>query len=208
MPSPRDRKTRPNPLPSISAEAALSFLKDTKGTLAWTTRDLTDTLKINRSEAEQALAFLQAQGYVQPAGHGRPASDAREWMTTPAGETVSGAKAPRFTRESVEQALTALQNRIKANNKNRQAPFRITNAVAFGDFLLPDGARVQSADVGIRLARQEEAKQKDAPVVEARSASEAKAERSFLRDLRARSTHLNLRPYADWMRQRNHRDLL
>ena len=209
MPSPRDRKTPPNhPLPSISAEAALSFLKDTKGTLAWTTGDLADTLKINRSEAEQALAFLQAQGYVQPAGHGRPASGAREWMTTPAGETVSGAKAPRFTRESVEQALTALKNRIETNNKNRQAPLRITNAVAFGDFLLPDRARVQSAEVGIGLAHRENGKQRNPPVTAPRSASEAKAERSFLRELRAKSTHLTLRPYAGWMRRRTHRDLL
>src|SRR5258707_5011011 len=30
-------------------------------------RDLADALRINRREAEQALAFLQAQGYVQPA---------------------------------------------------------------------------------------------------------------------------------------------
>ena len=206
MPSHRDRKTRPNALPSLSAEAALSFLKDTKGTLAWTTRDLADTLKTNRREAEQALAFLQAQGYVQPAPKG-PASGG-EWMTTPAGETVAAAKAPRFTRESVEQALIALKDRIQASNKNRQAPFRITDAVAFGDFLLSDRARVQSADVGVRLARREDAKQKNAAVTEPRSASEAKAERSFLRELRAKSTHLALRPYANWMRQRTHRDLL
>ena len=202
MRSRRDRKTRPNPMPSISAEAALSFLKDTKGTLAWTPRDLADTLKINRSEAEQALAFLQAQGYVQPA------RSAREWMTTPAGETVSGAKPPRFTRDSVEQALTALRDRIQTNNKSRQAPFRVTDAVAFGDFLLSDRARVQSADVGIRLARREDSRQKNAPAADSRSASEAKAERGFLRDLRAKSTHLTLRPYADWMRRRTHRDLL
>jgi len=207
MSSPRNSK-RPNPLPSISAEVALSFLKDTKGTLAWTPRDLAGTLKIDRSEAEQALAFLQAQGYVQPAGPAGQARAAREWITTPAGETVSGAKAPRFTRESVEQALTALQQRIETNNKNRQAPFRVTDAVAFGDFLLADRARVQSADVGIRLARRQDARQKNAPVVESRSASEAKAERGFLRDLRAKSTHLTVRPYADWMRRRTHRDLL
>jgi hypothetical protein len=208
MPPPGDRKTRPNALPPISAEAALSFLKDTKGTLAWTPRDLADTLKTNRREAEQALAFLQSQGYVQPARQGGPSHSAPEWMTTPAGETVSAAKAPRFTRDSVEQALTALKDRIQANNKNRQAPFRITDALAFGDFLLPDRARVQSADVGIRLARRENMKQKNPPVAEPRSASEAKAERSFLRDLRARSTHLTLRLYADWMRRRTHRDLL
>src|SRR6266478_3256508 len=195
MPAPREHKKGPNAFPSIPADAALSFLKDTKGALTWTVRDLADTLKIDRREAEQALAFLQAQGYVQPRG------TKGQWITTPAGEAVSGAKAPRFTPESVQQALAALKDRIRDNNKNRQAPFRITDAVAFGDFLLPDRARVQSADVGIRLVR------RGASPSELRSASDAQAERKFLRDLRAKSALLTLRPYTDWMRHRSHRDL-
>jgi hypothetical protein len=202
MPAPREHKKGPNAFPSIPAEAALSFLKDTKGALTWTVRDLADTLKIDRREAEQALAFLQAQGYVQPQG------TKGQWITTPAGETVSGANPPRFTPESVQQALTALKDRIRDNNKNRQAPFRITAAVAFGDLLLSDRARVQSADVGIRLARREDSQRKNLSTVEPRSASDAKAERNFLRELRAKSTHVTLRPYAGWMRQRTHHDLL
>ena len=213
------------PIPSLPAEAALSFLKDTKGALAWTTRDLADTLKINRAEAQQALNFLMAQGYVQPA------RAKGEFLTTPAGETVSGAKAPRFTRESVQQALQALADRIQQNIKNPEAPFRVTDAVAFGDFLIPDRARVQSADVGINLIRRASSSQSPAQspsksrsgrhkvdnstssppssfVANVHSASEAKAERNFLRELRARSAHLNLRPYADWMRQRSHRELV
>ena len=203
MPSPRERGTRPGPFPAIPAEAALSFLKDTKGALNWTARDLADALKINRSQSEQALALLQAQGYVQPARGGKG-----QWITTPAGETVSGAKPPRFTRESVEQSLGALKNRIQQNNKNRQAPFRIIDAVAFGDFLLPDRARVQSADVGIRLAPRGESARRNDSATEPHSATEAQAERKFLRELRARSAHLNLRPYAEWMRTRTHRNLL
>jgi hypothetical protein len=173
MPPHRERST----LPSLSAKAALSFLKDTKGTLTWSARDLADTLKINRREAEQVLAFLQAQGYVQPA-HQKGSRGADQWITSPAGETVSGAKPPRFTREGVEEALSALKGRIKQNNKDPQGPFRVTEAVAFGDFLLPKRARIQSADVGIRLAR------RGASSSEPRSASDAQAERKFLRDLR------------------------
>jgi DNA-binding transcriptional MocR family regulator len=203
MPSHREPKKRSATLPTIPAEAALSFLKDTKGALTWTTRDLADTLKIDRREAEQALALLEAQGYVQPARGGRG-----EWMTTPAGETVSGAKTPRFTRASVEQSLDALKNRIQKNNKNRQAPFRVTNAIVFGDFLLSDRARVQSADVGIGLARRGESLPRNNSASAPHSASEAAAERKFLRDLREKSAHLTLRPYAGWMRSRTHRDLL
>jgi len=198
MPSQRQRPT----LPFLSAEAALSFLKDTKGTLTWSTRDLVEGLKINRREADQVLALLQAQGYVQPAHQKGSARSADQWITTPAGESVSGAKPPRFTRESVEQALAALKDRIKQSNKNPQALFRITDAVAFGNFLFPDRARVQSADVGIRLDR------RGASSSEPRSASDAQVERKFLRDLRAKSALLTLHPYADWMRHRSHRDLL
>ena len=207
MPSPREHthglKKGPNTFPNIAAEAALSFLKDTKGALTWSTRDLADALKISRGEAEQALALLQAQGYVQPARGGKG-----QWLTTPAGETVSGAKTPRFARETVEQSLSELKGRIQQNNKNRQAPFRVSDAVAFGDFLLPDRARVQSADVGVKLVRRQDSPRRDNSADATHSATEAQAERKFLRELRARSAHLNPRPYAGWMRSRTHRDLL
>jgi hypothetical protein len=182
--------------PSIPAEAALSFLKDTKGMLTWSVRDLADSLKISSRGAQQVIPFLEAQGYVQRA------KAKEEWMTTPAGESVSGAKPPRFTRESVEQAVAALKERIKNSNQDRKSPFRITDAVAFGDFLLKDRPRVQAADVGVGLAR------KDNTAGDLRSASDAKAERAFLRPLRGRTALLNLRPYADWMRKRSHLDLL
>jgi hypothetical protein len=181
--------------PSIPAEAALSFLKDTKGAVTWSLRDLTDTLKISRRDAEQVIALLAAQGYVKRAS-------GEEWMTTPAGESVSGAKPPRFTRESVEQAVESLRERIKQVNKDSKAAFRITDAVAFGDFLLSDRPRVQAADVGIRLLSRGEA------ASEPRSAPAAKAERQFLRQLRGRTALLHVRPYAEWMRKRSYSDLL
>ncbi len=213
-------------LPALPAVAALSFLKDTKGTLTWSAGDLAESLKINRREAEQVLIVLQAQGYAQPAS----AKD--RWLTTSAGEAFSGAKPPRFTRERVEQALADLQVRIRQNNKDPNSPFRIIAAVAFGDFLLPDRARVQAADVGISLARRESPEPSGrgrrstatssvrpetdksgelpstTPPTEHRSFSEAQAERNFLRQLRAKSTLLTLRPYANWMRLRSHRSVL
>ncbi len=179
--------------PSIPAEAALSFLKDTKGTVTWSVRDLADTLKISLREAEQAVALLAAQGYVQP--------EQKEWMTTPAGESVSDAKTPRFSRESVEQAVESLRERIKEVNKDSKAAFKITEAVAFGDFLLKDHPRVQAADVGIGLVRRDKASD------ELRSASAAKAGGQFLRQLRGRTALLHIKPYADWMSKRSHLNL-
>jgi DNA-binding transcriptional MocR family regulator len=203
MPKKRPHTERPAtqlgtaaPKSTLPAEAALSFLKDTKGALTWSVRDLADTLKISRRDAEQVIALLAAQGYVQHA------SGTDQWMTTPAGESVSGAKPPRFTRESVEQAVVSLKERIKQVNKDSKAAFRITDAVAFGDFLLKDRSRVQAAEVGIALAPRGQA------ASEGRSASEARLERQFLRQLRGKTALLHIRPYADWMNKRANLNLI
>src|ERR1700726_3206314 len=118
MPGKRSKselREKPNPTrPSIPAEAALSFLKDTKGAVTWSLRELADALKICLRDAEQVTALLAAQGYVQ-------LDRGNEWMTTPAGESISEAKAPRFTRESVERAVESLRERIKQINKDSKA---------------------------------------------------------------------------------------
>ena len=186
---------RPAPL-AISAEAALSFLKDTKGAVTWTVLELADTLKITRADADRVVALLQAQGYVQPA-HANG-----EWMTTPSGETVSRAKLPRFDRDSVESALAALRERIKQVNKDAKAAFKITAAVAFGDFLVKDRARVQAADVGVRLSRRGES------ASDLQSATGARQERALLHQLRGRTALLIVRSYADWMKNRSNLNLL
>ena len=181
---------------AIPAEAALSFLKDTKGALTWTIRDLAATLNINRTDVDRVIALLQAQGYVQ-AAHANG-----EWMTTPSGETVSGAKLPRFDRTSVEGALASLQERIQQMNKDAKSPFKVTTAVAFGDFLVKDRVRVQPAEVGIELSRRGDR------LGDFQSASDAREERAVLRELRTRTALLLLKPYADWMKSRSHRNLL
>jgi DNA-binding transcriptional MocR family regulator len=163
--------------------------------VTWSIRDLADSLRISRPDAQQVIPFLEAQGYVQRA------KEKGEWITTPAGESVSAAKTPRFTRESVEQAVSTLKDRIKSSNADRKLPLRITNAVAFGDFLLKDRPRVQAADVGIALAKRGDTEG------DLRSASDARAERAFLRELRGKTALLNIRPYADWMKQRSHLEL-
>jgi hypothetical protein len=191
--SPPQANAGPGSSPAIPAEAALSFLKDTKGVLAWTAQDLSSILNIvGRQDAQRVIDVLEAQGYA------KRASKAGEWMTTPAGESVSGAKPPRFSRESVLEALNSLKERIKQANNDPKFPFKITTAVAFGDFLLTDRSRVQAADVGVALTR------RDQSLRELRSASEARAKRQFLAQLRGRTALLHLRPYADWMTKRTH----
>jgi hypothetical protein len=187
---------------NLSAEAALSFLRDTKGSLSWSLSDLSRTLKVPREEAERAAALLQMQGYIQP-----ESGKSGEWITTPSGETVSGAKTPRFDRETVEAALTSLKERIENTNRDRAAKFWITRAVAFGDFLGEDRARVQAADVGIELSRRDHNRHADAASV-VRSAADAREEQRFLREIRGRSSLINLKSYADWMGTRTHRNLL
>lgn len=174
-------------VPSIPAEAALSFLRGTRGVTTWTARDMADALKIGVADAKRVIPILELQGYVKPAG-------ANEWMTTLSGEDVSGSKPPRFTRERVAQALEDLRRRVAEINRDSKAPYKITKAVAFGDFL-SDRPRVQSAEVAISLERRG-------------SGADDAGERDFLRQLHTKGGVIQVRPFEPWMRERTHRSLL
>jgi hypothetical protein len=142
-------------------------------------------LGVGATEAKQIIASLELQGYVKPYK--------KEYVTTFAGEGVSGAKSPRFTTAKIDAAIEALRSRIKSVNRDPRSAFRIDKAVAFGDFLAK-GARGQAADIGIRLSPNSRAKEK-------------LSHRNFLKRLRNRSAMLNLVPYEEWMESRSHRAL-
>lgn len=113
---------------SMPAVEALSFLRDTRGLTTWTARDMAASLKISASDAKHVIAILELQGYVKPAGRD-------EWMTTMAGEEVSGSKPPRFTRERVETALFLLKRRISEVNRDSRTPYKITAVCCVRRFL-------------------------------------------------------------------------
>ena len=199
-----------SPLPvAIPAAQALSFLKETRGLLTWTLGDLARALNISKSAAERVIAILQIQGYVVPQRN--VATKDSEWLTTAQGEAVSGSKAPRFTRDSVERAVAALSERIKAINaagkadskadkkSDRKVPYQIDRAVAFGDFLRKDASRVQAADVGISLKPRSD---------NSHSAEKSPSRQAFLRQLRDHSPALNLMLYEEWMSARSHQQLI
>jgi len=52
--------------------------------------------------------------------------------------------------QAVEEAFSALRYRIQAINNDKNSTYTVSEAVAFGDFLSED-ARVQPAEVGVRL---------------------------------------------------------
>jgi hypothetical protein len=183
------------PLP---APALLSFVKETRGATTWTTRDLAKTLGLTRAAEKQALAILKMQGYVKPSGSSSGSKD--EWITTPQGEAVSDSKFPRYSRATLERSLNSFADHLKRVNEDSSAPYRIADAVAFGDFLA-DRARVQAADIGIRLVPRDTA-------VAPNSAGEQARQAAFLKQLRGRTPLVNLLPYADWMGTRTHRNLL
>ena len=192
QPAKNSSAARPGAIPAVPIEAVFSFLKGTKGTSSWTKQDFAGTLKISVADAAKILPVIQMQGYINPYHD--------EWVTTTAGEDVSGARPPRFSPEKVEEALAALRERIKATNQNSKSPYKIAEAVAFGDFLLQK-ARVQAAEVGIRLEPRK-AKRGESP------ATQHAAERAFLRQLREKAATVNTLPYAEWMSARTHRRLL
>jgi len=204
------KKSSP-PTTPISTPAILSFLKETKGLLNWSTQDLAGTLNLSRAQAAEVLTLLRAQGYVQAQGGTEKSA---KWLTTTSGETVSGSKLPRFNPEKVRQALASLQQAIAQNNKSKNSPFKITRAVAFGDFLQRAAnttGKVQAADVGIELTPRSTAASKSpnspAPLAP-KSAEDAASEHAFLLQLRNKSSMLNLQPWAPWMLSRSHLNLL
>jgi hypothetical protein len=134
---------------------------------------------------------MQTQGYAAPIAR------TQIWRTTEEGLTVSGAKAARFTHDAIEQALSTLRDRIQAVNNDKGAQYTVSEAVAFGDFL-SEQARVQAADVGIRLIPRKA--DSEAPSL----AVEHKAEEAFLKQLQGRSAALHIQLYEPWMSARSH----
>jgi hypothetical protein len=118
-------------VPLLPMAAVWSFLRGTRGAISWSTQELAKALNISATEAQRVAEFLQLQGYIKQHGTG-------QWITKISGETISGSKTPRFTLEHVENGLSTLSERIKEINQDSQdsqAKFKITDAVAFGDFL-------------------------------------------------------------------------
>lgn len=178
----------------IPAAEAFSFLRETRGLSTWAPRDVSKSLNISAADARQVIAVLELQGYVKSAGPD-------QWMTTIAGEEVSGSKTPRFTRERIQKALADLRRQIGEVNASRKASYTIVQAVAFGDFLR-DGARVQPADVGVELKR------KGSGTADFASAMDHKAQSTFLKQLRGTGGAVTVKPYEKWMSERTHKDLL
>jgi DNA-binding transcriptional regulator YhcF (GntR family) len=180
------------PLP---ATALFSFLRETRGTTGWTSRDFAKTLNLSTADAKEALAILEMQGYI------KPAESKGEWITTTAGESVSGSKFPKYSRESVERSLDSFADHLKRVNQDSSAEYKVADAVAFGD-LLSGRARVQAADVGIRL------EPRNPTAHHPHWAAERESQQAFLKQLRGKTALLNLQLYAEWMNARTHRSLL
>jgi DNA-binding transcriptional regulator YhcF (GntR family) len=175
--------------------AFFSFLKETKGITSWTATDLAKTLNLSPAVTKHALAVLEMQGYV------KPAESKGEWITTPAGEVVSGSKFPKYSRDSVERSLVSFADHLKRVNQDSSAEYKIADAVAFGDFL-SGRARVQAADIGIRL------EPRNPTGHHPHWASEQSRQEAFFKQLRGRTPILNLHSYAEWMGTRTHLKLI
>jgi len=176
--------------PDISLDAVFSFLKGTRGSVNWSAKDLKDCLKLDTKQSQQLLAILEMQGYV--------AKEGDLWLTTSAGKSVSKSKKPQFSLDGIAKTLDTLKERIEAVNRDKRSEFKITKAVAFGDFLTGRN-QVQAADVGVELSRRDLSGNPDE--------MEAKRQ-AFMADLRRKSRLFNVQKYRPWMSMRSHRDLL
>jgi hypothetical protein len=134
------------------------------------------------------LAILKLQGYAGETGD-------NEWLTTAAGEIVSGSKQPRFHRESVYGALSTLFDRIAAINKDCKAGFKITQAVAFGDFL--------TGRATVKLLMSESSWHG-----RRWTCAGDRGPGDFLKQLSGKGLFLHVQPYEPWTSKRMHRRLL
>jgi hypothetical protein len=153
---------------------------------------MVDSLKIDQWEAKQIIDILRLQGYV------KPALDNQGWLTTSAGEDVSGSKLPRYKPDSVNEALTLLEKYIKTVNQDPRSQFKVADAVTYGDFLL-GRSLVQAADVGVRLVSGKRIPEEQIS---------AKQSRDLLKQLRGKSALIQLHPYEPWMSIRSHGRLI
>lgn len=187
----RDKSSKSSaakPAAKLERNAVFSFLRDTRGMLSWTARDLADTLGVTLAQANDALPILEMQGYIRRSGKD-------ECLTTIEGETISDSATPRYKKEAVNKALAGLESRIRELNSDRNASVVVTRAVAFGDFL-SGRARVQAAGVGIEASARGAKGTPSHPSV------------ALLSSLKAKSPMLRLNPFAPWMANRTHRNLL
>jgi hypothetical protein len=187
-------KTSPSPS-ALPAAEVMSFLRDVHSLFTWTERDFAASMNVSKDQAKEALRVLQLAGYVEPLEKGK-------WRTTDQGRQIAGGKTPRFTAESMERALVELKERMKLFNEDPTAAYRITRAVAFGDFLL-GRVRVQAAEVGIELQLRAptESGNKETAISHHR-------ETGVLKRLQTKTALLRVRRFESWMSQRSHRTLL
>jgi hypothetical protein len=102
------RRTIPITSPNLKflPQAVFSFLKETKGIIACSLKDLSKSPNISASDAKRVAAALEMQGYIKP-------HEGNQWITTLAGEMVSGAKSPRYTPEASKTLSIASNSLIR-----------------------------------------------------------------------------------------------
>jgi len=166
-------------LPHIPADAVLAFVKQASIEATFDAPFVRRALNVTGAEAKQVVAMLEAAGYIERAGE--------RWRTTDAGDVASGAKPPRLRRAGVEKAVAGLTGRIEALNAGG-GPYQVKRAVLFGQYL-SDHDPIQDADIGVEIE----------------GAAAGREQHSVLAQLRARSSALALRPFAEWMEHIPHR---
>jgi hypothetical protein len=135
----RDRASTPNAeAHGMTAAELLSFLREAGGIRTWMETNLANALNVGLSQAREAIAVLQLQGYIEPVGN------TSKWRVSDEGDFVSRTKPPRFTPKSVHDTVARFRDRIKAVTEDPDSAYKIVDAVAFGDFL-GDAARVRCA---------------------------------------------------------------
>jgi hypothetical protein len=123
------------------------FLKQAALEREWSPRNIISALAIDASSAKQVAAELTLMGYAEPVPRKRDT-----WRNTEVGNTVSGARPPRLTREKAEELLTDIGDRAAEINLKDEFPVRIVRIGAFGGIMTKHD-RIQDIDLIVQLER-------------------------------------------------------
>ena len=114
---------------ALSAVAAMSFLKETRGLLTWTIKDLQKSLLIGATQAREVIAALGLQAYV------KRAENPLEWRSHDKRRAARARTLRASAGKPWRNRSQLCANESSSSIKIAARLYKIAQAVAFGDFL-------------------------------------------------------------------------
>lgn len=138
---------------------------------------MTYRLGVSDEQAQEVLAALHCDGYIEPATDFR---DPGYWRTTLKGNALSLASAARpISRETAQRHLYQLLERVRQVNESTEFLLWVDRVLVSGSFLDESRPTVNDVDIAVDLKRRETDGQRHVQRVLERARAAAEAGRYF-----------------------------